>query len=488
MSITTALSNAVSGLTATARQTEVVSDNIANALTPGFSRRDVELSSQVIDGSGRGVLVDGVRLAQDPGLTGARRRSDAETGAQTSLLSALGSLQDAFGLPGEGSALAARASAFEAALLGASNEPSSPATLNAVAESGSQYAQTLSTLSTETQRLRMDADAQIARQVAQVNDNLRSIERLNQEIRLRSYSGGDSAALIDQRQALIDKISSALPIRTSQREGGAVAIYTTGGAALLESRAATLEFTATPIITQDMTLASGGLSGISIDGRAVDIGDPADPGRLDGGSLGAAFTVRDYMMPDMATALDALAEDLVNRFQNSGADSTLGPGDAGLFTDDGAAYDGVSRDGLAGRLELNAAVDPVQGGELWRLRDGIGAAAQGPAGDGTILGALHVVATETRTADPALGIAIGGGIATLAAALTERVGAEHEAAETEQAYLRTMNTQLRESESAAIGVDTDVQLQRLLLLEQAYAANARVISAADTMLQRLLEI
>ena len=36
------------------------------------------------------------------------------------------------------------------------------------------------------------------------------------------------------------------------------------------------------------------------------------------------------------------------------------------------------------------------------------------------------------------------------------------------------------------GVDTDHEMQQLLLIEQAYAANARVISTADDMIQTLL--
>ena len=38
------------------------------------------------------------------------------------------------------------------------------------------------------------------------------------------------------------------------------------------------------------------------------------------------------------------------------------------------------------------------------------------------------------------------------------------------------------------GVDTDAELQRLLLIEQAYAANARMIETVDDMMQALLRI
>ena len=39
MSIGIALSNALSGLTASTKRAEVISDNVANALTPGYARR-----------------------------------------------------------------------------------------------------------------------------------------------------------------------------------------------------------------------------------------------------------------------------------------------------------------------------------------------------------------------------------------------------------------------------------------------------------------
>jgi flagellar hook-associated protein 1 FlgK len=41
---------------------------------------------------------------------------------------------------------------------------------------------------------------------------------------------------------------------------------------------------------------------------------------------------------------------------------------------------------------------------------------------------------------------------------------------------------------AAKGVDSDQQTQMLLLIERAYAANARVIQAVEQMLDNLLEI
>jgi len=41
---------------------------------------------------------------------------------------------------------------------------------------------------------------------------------------------------------------------------------------------------------------------------------------------------------------------------------------------------------------------------------------------------------------------------------------------------------------AADGVDTDAEMQRLLLIEQSYQANARVISVVDDLLETLTRI
>ena len=47
---------------------------------------------------------------------------------------------------------------------------------------------------------------------------------------------------------------------------------------------------------------------------------------------------------------------------------------------------------------------------------------------------------------------------------------------------------LRIEELHATGVDTDKEMQTLLVVEQAYAANARVISVLDGLMKKLLEM
>ncbi len=488
MSLSSALSNAVSGLNASALEADLIANNIANAQTPGYTRRVAELGAAALGGKGDGVRVVGVTLIEDTAAIANRRRADAGLGAQTATFGALDQLSISMGLPGSGTALAEQATAFETALLAAANDPASDPRLATAVNGAGRLADTVSGLSTETQRLRVAADAEIATKVATVNQNLQSIERLNREIQVLSISGGDASALVDARKTLIDEVSSIQPIGTTQRENGGVALFTANGASLLDSTASTLGFTPTATITQDMTLASGALSGLTLNDRPVSVGEADASGLMDGGSLGALFVTRDTTLPKFANQLDLLAEDLVTRFQDPDLDPTLMAGDPGLFTDAGNAYNPADLEGLAGRLALNAAVDPSQGGAVWRLRDGLGATAQGTVGNDQILSALNDAATTARVPDSALGFTGAGGVADFAAGLTSVVSTQAEQAEADLTYAAAINQSLRDAEVSTSGVDTDRELQQLLRVEQAYAANALVLSTVDEMINRLLEI
>ena len=76
----------------------------------------------------------------------------------------------------------------------------------------------------------------------------------------------------------------------------------------------------------------------------------------------------------------------------------------------------------------------------------------------------------------------------MAEGVTALVAAQAARAEDTTAYNAGQFDLLRESELAITGVDTDYEMQQLIMIEQAYAANARVISTADQLMQTLLEI
>ena len=482
MSLSASLANALTGLAASARAASVVSSNVSNALTEGYARRELNLSAQSLGGTGAGVRIDGVTRVVDRALLTDRRLADAEAGNARLQSGFLARIEALTGTPGEAGSLSDRIVQLESALIQASGRPDSQARLQAVTDAAKGLAGHLNALSDAVQQERMDADAGIAAQVRTLNESLVHIDRLNAEILSQTASGRDATALMDQRQILVDRVAEIVPVREVARDGQQISLYTTGGAILLEGNPATVGFTAAGMITPDMTLASGALSGFTVDGRAVSSGDD---GALGGGTLGALVAIRDGLAPAAQAQLDAVARDLVERLASPAVDPTLAPGAAGLLTDGGSPFAAAAEEGLADRISLSALVDPAAGGQLWRLRDGLGAAAPGPVGDARLLDALGAALSAARP--PASGSFIGAARSAsgLAADLLSGFSGDRQRAEARESYATARQDALTEMQLAQ-GVDTDAEMQTLLLVEQAYAANARVLKTIDDLIQQLI--
>lgn len=479
MSISAALSTALSGLSVNSRRSQAVAANVANAMTPSYGRRVVHLSSATLGG----VKVSGVTRNVDAATLSQRLLADAEAGASSYKSDALEEIGRLVGTPGEAGSLTDRLANFESTLLAAASRPDSTVRLEAAARAGAALAGTLNDAADGVQDVRLRADAQIARDVDALNSGLARIAKLNARIVADHNKPGGTNAWKDQRQEAMDQIAAIIPIRTFPRDGGAVSMMSEGGTVLLDGRPGVFEFSPATAMAPEFSVA-GSLSGIKLNGEAVATGKGS---RLSGGRLSAAFAVRDDHGPAAQQRLDAFSRDLVERLSGFGFDPTLNPGDASLFTDDGSAFSPANEQGLAGRIALNPLADPDASGEAWRLRDGLQAASAGPVGDPAGLSRI-IDALEARRA-PASGPFAGvpRTSSSVAAEVTSLISAAAAEAGKAAAFTRSAADTLREREVAG-GVDTDKEMQKLLLIEQSYSANARVMQAADAMIRRLMEI
>lgn len=484
MSISGALSSALSGLTASSRNAQVVASNLANVLTPGYGPRAVELASRG-DARMGGVSVAGLTRQVDAGLLSDRRAADsalAHAGAKAGFYVALERITGTVDAPGS---LFSRLSEFEAALVTAAAKPEESSRLRAAVIRAEDLAGAFNQAAREIQALRSDAEAKIDQAVRDVNAQLSNIETLNAQILDARNAGHPTAGFEDQRQVAIDRLAENVPVRLMVRENGSVAIYTTGGAGLLDGRAAELSFTPSNVIEPHMTVEADLLDGLRINGQEVTAAGDRSP--VAGGRIAALFELRDNLATDAQSQLDAIARDLVTRFQASGLDPTRAPGAAGLFTDAGSAFDTADETGLSARLSVNAALLPDQGGAHWRLRDGLGAAAPGPAGDAALLQTLSAVLTAPASlASGDLG-ATARSAADHLSTLLSRFGQDRLSLDQSVAFATARQASLVELELAQ-GVDSDAEMQKLLLIEQAYSANARMIEVIDEMIDRLLRI
>lgn len=484
MTISGALSNALSGLRAAGRGAEVVSTNISNALTPGYARRELTLSSSSIGDFG-GVRIGGIQRIMDAGLASDKRLADAEVENHSAAARFFARFESLIGTPDNPASLSARLSGFENGLITAASRPDAPERLTGVIHDAKGLVESINTASAGIQEARSTADRTIATQVSQLNIALQEIRDLNIQVTSAQVQGNDFSALLDQRQLVVDQIAALVPVKQVPRDNGQIALYSTGGAVLLDGTAAIIGFQKTNVVTPYLSISDNTLSGLTLNGTAIRT--DSDRGPLRGGALGAQFAIRDEYGVSAQAELDAVARDLAERFQDPATDPSLAIGDAGLFTDGPGAFDPADEVGLSRRLRLNAAVDPDQGGEPWRIRDGINALSEGNVGDASLLIGLGNALSSNRT--PASGSFAGGGftVSRLVSTFVSEISANRTNAEQRQSYATARLTELTDRQLAD-GVDTDAEIQRLILIEQSYAANARMVQTVDELLDILTRI
>lgn len=478
MSIANAISNAMSGLTATARGTENVANNLANVMTPGYARRDMVVSTPLVSG---GVRVDGLTRVVNASLLSESRGAGSAMSNAATTNAFQTRMESVIGLPGQDSALSTALNNFQAALGSAATRPDDDLRLAQVVSGANALAVRLNDASDAVQDARSTAQQSIASDVATLNTSLERVAYLNARIAVLDAEGSDASPLMDERQQVIDRIASIVPVQEVTRDAGKVALFTAEGAALLDgSLPAKIGFSGSAQVTTGQSVGSP-LQLLTFNGTAL---NQSQMRLFGGGSLAANFQIRDELAPEMQADLDALAFDLADRLASTQVDPTLGAGDAGLFTDQGGRATVANIVGLAGRLTLNTAVDPAQGGSAWRLRSGLQATAEGPVGSGSVLNGMLSALDATR--QPSSGgldgaATLGARFGTLEARVsTARVNSDADLA------IRSSRYSTISSSIMAEGVDSDAEMQKLLQYEQSYAANARVLRAVDDMLDQIL--
>lgn len=482
MSLSHAISAARSGLQVSSLRADIAATNVSNANTPGYVRRSVLLGETLAGGATTGVGVEGITRSANAYLTSQRMEMGSDLAQASVLASAWQSLSSLLGDSTQGSGLFKLFSEFETALSTAVASPESSIAQTGVIDAANAVVSELNGLSDYVYSQRADADREIAAGVATVNDALQKIEALNTKLSSIDRTTSQAAALMDERQLLVDTISEFIPVQTIDRQNGKLEVLTKEGVYLLAGTARTLEFTPSAVFRPEDTYADGDLSGITVDGLDLTPGQ-ASYSSISSGLLGALFTLRDTDLPHFQNQLDTVAQDLITRLSDDTIDPTKTPGEAGLFVD----TDPAAGAGVAGRIALNALVDPAQSGELFRLRDGLGAAAAGPAGNSSILSAIFDALTSTKSLN-ANGFSGAFSATELVANFSSLTGQARISSEAVRSSTAAQHSIMTDAEQSQTGVDIDDQMQQLLMIEQAYAANARVIEIASQMIQRLMEL
>ena len=124
---------------------------------------------------------------------------DAALGATGTVSDAYERIMAAVGEPGGDNALSTLATALETTLMSVTASPQSMTKLTDAVTAAKNLADAVNRVADENVRLRTEADAEIARQVGQVNDALHAIDDINKKIATLAPKGVDVTGLQDER-------------------------------------------------------------------------------------------------------------------------------------------------------------------------------------------------------------------------------------------------------------------------------------------------
>ncbi|NBX03159.1 MAG: flagellar hook-associated protein FlgK, partial [Alphaproteobacteria bacterium] len=331
--LSAALNNALSGLNVNQNALSVLSQNIANANTAGYSKQNVNQQSVYLDGNGLGVSIDAVTRKVDQYLIGAVQRQNSVAG-QTNIVSDYNDrIQLLIGKPGSNTNISYYTDAYFGAVQSLSQTPDNPTLQQNVIESSKTLAGSFSDLARELNNLQLQADKDIELAVNNINVDLLGLKDINASITNARALGKSTADLEDRRDQLVKDISQYIDINTTLRDSGAMTIKTAAGITILDTNLYKLSYSAQN--TVDSFSGNASLSSL-IAHRLTDAGEETGiplsiivGGKQDevastitSGKIKGLIQIRDQQIPALLNQLDTLASELrdqVNAIHNVGS-------------------------------------------------------------------------------------------------------------------------------------------------------------------------
>jgi flagellar hook-associated protein 1 FlgK len=505
VSIGNALGIAASGLANINLQMALISQNVANDGTQNYAVETSAAESMTAAGQGMGVTSGPTTLQINTAL-------QAECLSQNTVVSGLQTRQTALqaldavqGTPGQGNDLSSLLANLQTQVSTLLNNPNDPTQQSRVVQTATTLTQGINAISNAYTQEAQTAQTNLVTAVSTLNTTLSTIGSLNSQIVAAQVNGQSTADLQNQRNAAVANLSQLLDVKTLQQPNGNLVVMTASGTTLPTQGASNQIIAPDATISPGESYANGTIPAVTLNGQDI-------TSQLQGGQIGADLTLRDTTLPTYQAELDEFSDSLATRFQAQGLT---------LFTDPTGAVPApaatgavqASYVGFASTIQVNPAV--VAQPSL--VRDGTNAVAGsptgaaaftpnppgGPAGFSILISNVLTYAlgadAQAGVAQPAFnttGLGVTGTLSTpftapptlsgMASALV--ASQAQDSAETtsqlttEQAVQTTLNSQF----AAGSGVNMDTEMSNMIALQNAYGANAKVITAVQAMLNQLM--
>jgi flagellar hook-associated protein 1 len=318
MSLSSALSTALAGLSTNQAALSIVTSNVANAQTPGYVTRTID-QVEVAGSSanpGAGVRDVGVNRQIDL-FVQSQLRTETSGGAYADQISnVLAQLQSLYGTPGGTGTLETAYNNFTSALQALSANSGAQSARSLALTTAQSLAQELNTTTQGIQQLRSNAEQDIGVSVNQVNNDLTQIAKLNSQLQTLPAGDNNAATLSDQRDNAINDLSKLIDIRVVTDNANQATVYTTSGLQLVGTQASLLSFSgqgtldASSLWNSNPALSGAGALTLAFpNGATVDL---IATNSIGSGRIGADLKLRDSTLVQAQTQIDQLAATLAS--------------------------------------------------------------------------------------------------------------------------------------------------------------------------------
>ena len=315
MALISSLSSSLTGMKVAQAQLEIISNNIANVDTPGYTKKTAAQSALVSAGQTMGVTIGNTGRVVDEALLKNFLTSNSTSSSLSAQYSYMSRLDNLMGTTEQGNSLSSNVANLQSAFETFSTSVSSAASRYQLLTNAQALTEKLNYLSDNIQTLRGDADMQVKDDVAKANSLLQNINELNTEIVKYTVMKRDGVAnLQDQRDSALRELSSVMDITYYTRDTGAVVVQTPSGVILLDNEIHELSHSALAKVSAANTYDSGNVQGIFVDGKDI-------TRKISGGSMGGAIEIRDNTLTSLQSQLDELSKVIlteVNAVHNQG--------------------------------------------------------------------------------------------------------------------------------------------------------------------------
>lgn len=476
MSLNSVLEMGKSGLNIYQLATQVTSQNISNVNTAGYSRQQVVLEtapSTTANGFslGTGVRIAAITRSYDALLQQQLVNAHTTEGYDTAKYNVLQQIEPSFNevtTDGLGAAISNFFGAWQDLTLNAAGTSERQAVLTY----GKTLADNFHSMSTTLNNTISTQNTSVATQITSINSTLANIAQLNGQIKTTEMVSGSANELKDQRDQLIQDLSTKMGVKYTENADGTTDVYVTDNSAspvadyylVKGQNAGTVNANTTnpakTVVT--VTDATSGATSNAMDPTAT---TPFYTSDTSGGQLWATLKLRDVTIPGYLSQLDTLASTItsvVNTQHALGADLS---GTTGLTFFDAAATSAAT---------FGISSDIASTGNIAAAASG---AASGDSSNAKLMAGLQNKLTMSGSSATFNGYYDG---------LVSAVGLDVQSSKTTVAQDTAYTSQLTTLQQSNSGVSLDEEMVNLVKYQRSYQASSKLITTATAMMDTVL--